>query len=129
MAEIPELSSRERQIMDVIYRLGEATARDIEREMTDDLANATIRTMLRILEQKGHLEHWENGRQFVYRPTLRKNEVAETAARRLVRVFFDGSVAQAVTGMLDIDDLNLSTNELDELSRRIAAARKQKEKQ
>ena len=80
--------------------------------------------MLRILEQKGHLDHRENGRQFVYMPTLKKDAVAETAARRLVRVFFDGSVAQAVSGMLDIEDMNLDDKELDELSRRIAAARK-----
>lgn len=123
MADLTELSSRERQIMDVVYRLGEATARQIGDELPDPLANATIRTLVRILESKGYLTHREEGRQFVFRPTRAKQKVAESAIRRLVGVFFEGSVSQAVSGMIESKDLKLSDDELAELSRLIERAR------
>jgi predicted transcriptional regulator len=118
-----KLSSREREIMDVVYRLGRATATEIQAELADDLANATIRTLLRILEQKGHLKHRENGRQYVYSPVRPRGREARTALRRLVGVFYQGSVSSAVAGLIEHGDTNLSTQELDELERVIQRAR------
>ena len=117
------LSSRERQIMDAIFRLGEATARDLEAELPDSLANATVRTLLRILEEKGHLCHREDGRTFVYRPARPKHREASSALRRLLGVFYDDSVTEAFSGMLDLPDTKLSENELDALQKMIDSAR------
>ena len=120
------LSSRERQIMDAVYRLGEATARDLETELPDSLANATIRTLLRILENKGHLRHREEGRTYVYFPARAKKHEAASALRRLLGVFYNGSVTEAFSGMLDVHDSDLSEEEWNELRQLIDAARKSK---
>ena len=124
MAEIPQLRSRERQIMDVVFRLGEATARDIEGELPDPLANATIRTMLRILESKGYLTHREKGRTFIYAPAESREKMAESAMRRLLGVFYNGSVTEAVSGLLRMEDTELSEAEIEELESMVEAARK-----
>ena len=111
--------------MDVIYRLGAATATEIQGAMRDELANATIRTQLRILEQKGHLKHRESGRQYVYSPMRSRGKEARSALRRLVGVFYQGSVASAVAGMIEHGDAKLSEHELDELERVIQKAREE----
>jgi len=118
-----KLSQREREIMDAIYRLGRATAKEVQEKLTDDLANATIRTMLRILEEKGHLKHVEDGRKFVYSPTRPRSREAKNAMQRLVGVFYEGSVASAMAGLLRMKDTQLSDKELDELSAMIETAR------
>ena len=109
--------------MDVVYRLGTATAKEIQESLSDDLANATIRTLLRILEEKGHLRHQEKGRQFVYAPVRSRRQEARTAMQRLVGVFYEGSVASAVAGIIKHGDTKLSSGELDELERIIREAR------
>lgn len=109
--------------MDAVYRLGETTARELETELPDSLANATVRTMLRILEEKGHLHHREDGRTFVYRPARAKRHEATSALRRLLGVFYDDSVTQAFSGMLDLPDTKLSDEELDALQQMIDSAR------
>ena len=110
--------------MDIVYRLGTATAREIQEELGDDLANATIRTMLRILEDKGHLRHRENGRRFVYSPVRSRRQEASSALKRIVGVFYEGSVASAVAGMIENRDTHLSWEELDEIAAVIEGARK-----
>ena len=109
--------------MDVVYRLGEATARRIESELPDSLANATVRTLLRILEQKGHLRHREEGRTFVYYPSQSKARVAQSALKQLLGVFYNGSVQEAVSGLLQMEDTRLTPEQYDELVRLIESAR------
>lgn len=122
------LSPRERQIMDAVYQLGEATANDICGALPVPLANATVRTILRILEEKGHLRHREEGRTYVYRPAHSKQSAASGALRRILGVFYDGSVTQAFSGLLDLHDTRLSEAELDDLQRMIDEARDRKSK-
>jgi BlaI family penicillinase repressor len=123
MEESIKLSSRERQVMDVMYGRGEATAREVEKALPDLLANATVRTVLRILEEKGHLAHREEGRQFVYYPTRPKAQEAKTAMARMLGVFYNGSVTAAVSGLLEMEDARLSEGELKELETMIREAR------
>jgi len=115
--------------MDAVYRLGEATARELEKALPDSLANATIRTTLRILEEKGHLRHREEGRTFVYRPARAKRHEASSALRRLLGVFYDNSVTEAFSGMLELSDSNISDEELDSLQAMIDAARSKKNRE
>lgn len=124
MAENPKLSSRERQLMDVVYRLGEATARDVEKALPDALANATVRTLLRILERKGYLRHRIEGRQFIYAARQSKEKARESAMKRLLGVFYDGSVTAAVSGMLQLEDARLGEQELADLEHMIREARR-----
>ena len=123
MATEQKLSLREREIMDAIYRLGRATAREVQEKLPDELANATVRTMLRILEEKGHLRHIEEGRRFVYSPTRPRSREAKGAMQRLVGVFYEGSVASAMAGLLQMKDTRLSDQEVEELSALIESAR------
>ena len=102
------LSPRERQIMDALLILGEATAREIQEALPDPLANATVRTILRILETKGEVQHDEDGRRFVYRPVRSRKSMARTAMKRMVDVFYEGSVTQTVSGLLQLRDTKLS---------------------
>ena len=124
--EANKLSSRERQIMDVIYSLGEAAASDIQKALPDELANATIRTMLRILETKGYLQHRTDGRTFIYFASRPKEQMAKSAIKRLLGVFFNDSVPQAVSGLLQIDDVELGAKELDELEKIVSEAKKKR---
>ena len=94
LMETDHLSPRERQIMDALLILGEATARGIQDALPDPLANATVRTMLRILETKGEVQHHEDGRRFVYRPVRSRKSMARTAMKRMVDVFYEDSVTQ-----------------------------------
>jgi predicted transcriptional regulator len=125
--EETRLSPREREIMDVIYRMGSATAIDIQEAMGDRLANATIRTQLRILEEKGHLTHTEKGRQYHYSPVRSRSKEARSAWQRLVGVFYEGSLKNAVAGMIESNDAKLNVAELEELERIIRKARAQRE--
>ena len=96
MDEQAMLSRRERQIMDIVYSLKEASVNRVLEAMPDRLSRVTVRTMLRILEEKGHLKHSLSGREFVYRPVRPRRRVGQSAMRRLVETFFDGSLAEAV---------------------------------
>lgn len=110
--------------MDAVCRLGEATARQVQEALTDELANATIRTMLRILETKGYLIHREEGRAFIYSPLESREKMAESAMKRLLGVFYNGSVTEAVSGLLQMKDTDLSGEEIEELEKMIETARR-----
>ncbi len=86
------LSRRERQIMDIVYSRKEATTNDVLTDIPDPLSRVTVRTMLRILEEKGHLKHTTRGREFVYRPVRPRRRAGQSAMRRLLNTFFDGSL-------------------------------------
>ncbi|MEM1294780.1 MAG: BlaI/MecI/CopY family transcriptional regulator [Verrucomicrobiota bacterium] len=127
MNQESKLSSREREIMDLVWRIGEATARQVQEALPDKPANATVRTILRILEGKGYLTHREEGRKFIYAPVESREKTAESALRRLLGVFYNGSVSEAVSGLLQMKDTNLNADELERLEEMIRTA-KQKEK-
>ena len=94
------LSARERQVMDIVYRLRKATAADVERELERPPTNATVRSILRSLEAKGHLTHGRSGATFVYRPVHSRESVERGVLSHVVRTFFDGSAADAVAALV-----------------------------
>jgi predicted transcriptional regulator len=118
------LSRRERQIMDIVYRSGEATAAEILSEIPDPPSYSAIRALLRILVDKQHLQHREDGPRYIYSPTVSRQKARAGALAQLVTTFFDGSATQAVSALLGSSQGKLSRTELDELSALIAAARK-----
>ena len=120
-----DLSRREREIMDVVYAVGQATAAEVVAALPDNLSNSTVRTLLRILVEKGHLKQGLDGPRYVYRPTRPRAKVALGELRRIIKTFFDGSVEQAIAGLLRSPDLELSDDELDRLGRMIEEARKE----
>ena len=123
--EEQELSRRERQIMDVIYAAGKATAVEVVEALPDNLSNSTVRTLLRILVEKGHLKQKFDGPRYVYRPKRSRPEAAQGELKRVVETFFDGSVEQTVAGLLQSPDVELNEDELDSLGEMIEEARKE----
>ena len=119
---------RERQIMDVIYAAGRATAKEIEERMPDAPTYATVRTLLRVLLEKGHLKHRQEGRAFVYEPVKPADSTAGSALRRLVEVFFSGSAARVVSSLLDSGGKSPSPEELDRMEQLIRNARERQKK-
>lgn len=118
-----QLSRRERQIMDVIYRLGNATAQDVRDHLPDPPSYSAVRALLRVLEDKGHVKHREDGARYVYVPVVSRERARTSALQQVLRTFFDGSVAQAAAALLDLKDANLSDDELDRLGSLIERAR------
>jgi predicted transcriptional regulator len=119
------LSRRERQIMDVIYRRGRATAAEVLEALPDPPSYSAIRALLRVLEEKGHLRHEQDGPRYVFLPTVGREKARRSALRQLVQTFFEGSTAQAVAALLGEAGANLSDEELDRLSHLIDQARKE----
>ncbi|HSA55885.1 MAG TPA: BlaI/MecI/CopY family transcriptional regulator [Gemmatimonadaceae bacterium] len=120
-----QLSRRERQIMDVIFRRGSATASDVHAGLPDAPSYSAVRAMLRILEEKGHLTHTSDGPRYVYAPVMSRSAARQSALRQVVRTFFDGSASKAVATLLDMSGGNLSEQELQELEALIARARRE----
>jgi predicted transcriptional regulator len=120
-----DLSRRERQIMDVIYARGSATVREVMDSMPDPPGYSAVRAMLRILEEKGHLEHRQDGPRYVYQPVVSREEARESALKRLLGTFFDGSAERAVAALLDLSSADLGQEELDRLAAMIEVARKE----
>lgn len=118
------LTKRERQIMDALYRLGRATAAEILAALPAAPAYSTVRTQLRVLEEKGHVRHEEQGLRYVYIPVVPKHAARRSAVSHLVNTFFDGSHASLVATLLGSDAARLSDDELDRIARLIKAARK-----
>jgi predicted transcriptional regulator len=118
------LTKRERQIMDVLYRLGRATAAEIRESLIGEPSDSTVRTQLRVLEDKGHVRHEEQGLRFVYLPTVPRHAARKSALNHLVDTFFDGSHAKVVTTLLGSDGSRLSDDDLDRIEALIASARK-----
>jgi predicted transcriptional regulator len=111
-----QLSRRERQIMDLVYRHGHMTAVEIHAELPDPPVAAAVRTMLRILEEKGHLRHEKDGPRHVYYPVTPRNVAQRSAVRHLVGTFFNGSRAAAVAALLDETDRPLTPEERQQIS-------------
>ena len=117
------LSRRERQIMDVIYGRGQATAAEVVAALPDPPSYSAVRALLRILEQKGHLRHQEDGPRYVFLPTVSRDRARKSALRNLVRTFFDGSPAQAAAAL--IDQADLTDDDVTRLAAMIEKARKE----
>ena len=126
--EIPQLSKRERQIMDVIYRLGRASAAEVRSDLPDAPTYTTVRGLLRILEQKGHLRHEEDGTKFVYSPSLSRQRAGASILSHIVRTFFDGSPSNAMAAMLGSSGRAVTQAELERLSELVREERKKPRK-
>ncbi len=124
MVDSAQLSKRERQIMDVVYAHGEATITQVLAELPDPPMRGALRTLVRILERKGHLTHRQAGREFVYRPTQPRGQAGRSALERVLDVFFGGSLENAVAAHLsDPRAAKLTNEELHRLSSLIEKAR------
>ena len=117
------LSRRERQIMDILYRRGRAPASVVREELPGDPSSSTVRTQLRILEQKGHVRHDEVGLRYVYRPVTPRRDARRSALRHLVETFFDGSAERAVAALLGGEARRLTDAELERIARVVSDAR------
>ena len=120
-----QLSRRERQIMDVIYTRGRATVAEVREGLPDPPTYSAVRALLRILEEKGHLRHEQDGPRFVFLPTVPAEKARQSALRHLLRTFFDGSAEGAVAALLDLEASELSPEEFERLAERIERARQE----
>ena len=120
-----KLSRRERQIMDVLYRLGRATVSEILAAIPDPPSYSAVRAMLRILEEKQHITHEEKDLRYVYLPVVSREKARRSALRHMLDTFFDGSPEQAVATLLDVSARNLSEEELDRLAALIQKAKEE----
>src|SRR5215472_19273276 len=117
------LSRRERQIMDILYRLGRATANEVMAELPGDPNYSTVRTQLRVLETKGHVRHEEHGLRYVYIPTVPRHSVRQSALKHLMETFFEGSAEKMLSSLLGSEGARLSNEDLDRLAELIAKAK------
>ncbi len=119
------LSRRERQTMDVIYRLGEATAREIRANLPSPPSYSTVRTLLKVLGEKGHVKHRYRGPRYVYKPKVSREKARQAVLDQVVQNFFDGSAAQVVNALLDISGAQLSDEERERLVELIDKAKRE----
>ena len=119
------LSRRERQIMDIIYRAGQASAAEVLEELPEPPSYSAVRAMLRLLEEKGYVKHQQQGPRYLYVPTLSIERARQSALKQLLLTFFNGSTEQAVATILDISKSKLSDEELDRLSKLIDKAKRE----
>jgi predicted transcriptional regulator len=121
------MSRRERQIMEIIYQRGQATAAEVHGELPDPPSYSTVRTLLTVLEEKGHLTHASDGPRYVYSPAIPADTARKSALEQLLRTFFANSAASAMAALLDMASANLSEKELKRLAKLIQQA-KEREK-
>ena len=118
-----QLTRRERQIMDVIYRNGTCSVADVRAEMPDPPSYSAVRAMLRLLEEKGHVRHKKEGARYVYQPIMPRQKARRFALKSLLSTFFDNSAEQAVAALLDMSANKLTDDDLNRLSHLIDSAR------
>jgi BlaI family transcriptional regulator, penicillinase repressor len=120
-----KFSRRERQIMDVLYRKGRATAAEILEEIPDPPGYSAVRAMLRVLEEKKHIRHEEKDLRYVYMPVVPREKARRSAVTHLLETFFDGSTEQAVATLLNVSARDLKAEDFDRLAALIEEARKE----
>lgn len=125
MTKLRSLSRREREMMDIVYGMTQATATEVRARMTDPPSYSAVRATLRILEHKGLLVHADDGKRYVYKPTLPRDKARQGAIEHLLETFFDGSAAGAVMTLLERPGLRLSSADHEHLARLIDRARKE----
>jgi predicted transcriptional regulator len=119
------LSRRERQIMDILYRRGAATAAEIHQQLPDRPSYSAVRAKLRVLEEKGHVRHEAQATRYIYSPMVARERAKESALRHLLATFFDNSADQAITALLTLKSARLSKEKLDHLSELIQKTKEQ----
>ncbi len=119
------LTRRERQIMDILYRRGKATANEVMEELPGHTSYSTVRTQLRVLETKGHVRHEEEGLRYIYSPAVPRHTVRKSALRHLVETFFDGSTEKVVSALLGGEGAKISDAELARIAELVARAKKE----
>ena len=119
-----DLSRRERQILDILFKTGKASAAEVQAGLPDPPSYSAVRALLRILEEKGHVRHEQDGPRYLYAPTVPRNNAQRSALRHILQTFFDGSAEQAISALLDDQSTKLSNAELDRLASLIDHARK-----
>jgi predicted transcriptional regulator len=122
------LARRERQIMDILFRRGRATAAEVMEDLPGEPSYSTVRTQLRVLEDKGHVRHEQDGLRFVYMPAVPRHAARRSALRHLVDTFFDGSPEKAVAALLGGEGSKLTDEQLDRIAMMIDKARKEESK-
>lgn len=129
MSQPLSLSRRERQIMDALYQAGRATAAEIRAAIPDPPSYSAVRTMLRILEEKGHVRHNLDGPRYVYIPTIARDKAKRSALKHVVNTFFDGSASQVMAALFELSPKDMNDAELARLKTLIDTARREKEGQ
>src|SRR5437762_8628020 len=119
------LTRRERQVMDILYRLGSATAGEVMKELSGNPSDSTVRTLLRILEDKGHVKHEEEGLRYLYSPKVPRSAVRQSALKHLMETFFDGSTEKVVAALIGPEGSRLSREELRRIAKLIEKAEKE----
>jgi predicted transcriptional regulator len=119
------LTRREREIMDILHRRGRATAHEVMADLADPPSYSAVRTFLRLLEERGHVRHEQDGPRYVYTPTVARREAQRSAITHLVDTFFDGSVEDAVATLVESSKPKLSAQELDRIAALVAKAKKE----
>ena len=123
--DMPELARRERQIMDVIFKLGEATVGEVLERLPDPPSYSSVRTIIRKIEAKGLLTHRQDGKRYVYRARQSRETASRTALQKLMDVFFSGSAPDTVAAIMDVSAKTLDPDDLDRISKIIEQARKE----
>ena len=111
--------------MDVLYKCGRATASEVQQELPDPPGYSAVRAHLRVLEEKGHVRHEQDGPRYVFLPTVPRERARRSALRRMVSTFFDGSAEQLVAALVDGSEASLSREELDRIAKLVDRARKE----
>ena len=119
------LSRRERQIMNIIYENGRCTAAEVLEAMPDPPSYSAVRAMLRVLEEKGHLRHKQDGPRYVFMPTVSRSKARQSALKQVLKTFFDGSTENAVAALLDLEAGKLPSEELDRIEEMIKLAKRE----
>ena len=125
MSALEGLSRRERQILQILYQRGKASAADVRESMDDPPSYSAVRALLRLLEEKGHVKHRAEGLKYVYVPTLARDKAKRAAVKHLLSIFFEGSPEQAVAALLDVSSGELTREELDRMAEMIEKAKKE----
>lgn len=121
----PSLSRREREIMDILYKSGRATAAEVMNDLSGEPHYSTVRTQLRVLEGKGYVRHEEENLRYVYVPSVAQDEVGRSALKQLVDAFYDGSMENVVDALLGLEGSRLSQKKLDRIAAMVKKARKE----
>src|SRR5215471_1800832 len=124
-ASRPSLSRREREIMDILYKAGRATAAEVMNQLSGEPHYSTVRTQLRVLEGKGYVHHEEENLRYVYTPAVEQREVGRSALRQLIDAFYDGSMENVVDALLGLEGSRLSQKKLDRIAAMVEKARKE----
>ena len=124
---VTDLSRRERQVMDILYRDGKATAADVLAGLPDPPSYSAVRAMLRILEEKGHIRHEQDGPRYVFVPTVKRDTAQRSALRHVINTFFDGSASQVMAALFELSARELDADELAELRRLVDKAKRRGE--